>query len=207
MTRSCPLPVDWLDFLDGVGELELADHLSGCSSCQVLVNSLRHDTPATVPADWAATFMGRTEAVWHEDRPTNPAPAEFWFSAADFRAGRVVGWTREAQRCFELCVSRGRPGAGADHQPPRPRSPRMARCCAGSFRYRGRDRNRPPARCRRELARRSLAGAVRASAQGRSRATGYTRGLALRDRRKHVVRRARRRGRRRPVGCAAPAPR
>jgi len=84
MTRSCPLPVDWLDYLDGEGEPELAEHLAGCRSCQALVASLQAHAPATVPSDWTDEFVGRTDAVWHEDRPAKPAPAEFWFSAADF---------------------------------------------------------------------------------------------------------------------------
>jgi hypothetical protein len=90
MTRSCPLPVDWLDYLDGEREPELAEHLAGCRSCQVLVASLQAEIPTTVPADWSEAFTGRTDAVWHEDRPANPAPAEFWFSAADFDLDQVV---------------------------------------------------------------------------------------------------------------------
>jgi hypothetical protein len=90
MTRSCPLPVDWLDYLDGEGEPELAEHLAGCRSCQALVASLRTETPTTVPTDWSEAFTGRTDAVWNEDRPTNPAPAEFWFSAADFELDELI---------------------------------------------------------------------------------------------------------------------
>jgi hypothetical protein len=90
MTRSCPLPVDWLDYLDGEGEPELAEHLAGCRSCQVLVASLQAETPTTVPTDWTEAFSGRTDAVWHADRPANPAPAEFWFSAPDFELDELI---------------------------------------------------------------------------------------------------------------------
>lgn len=90
MTRSCPLPVDWLDHLDGEGESELAEHLAGCRSCQTLVASLREKTPTTIPADWSEAFTGRTDAFWHEDRPTNPAPGEFWFSAPDFEMDELI---------------------------------------------------------------------------------------------------------------------
>ena len=90
MTRTCPLPVDWLDYLDGEGKPDLTAHLASCRSCQVLVASLRAEPPTTVPTDWADAFTGRTDAVWNEDRPTNPAPAEFWFSASDFELDEVV---------------------------------------------------------------------------------------------------------------------
>jgi hypothetical protein len=82
--------VDWLDYLDGFGDPDLGEHLAGCLSCQAVVASLRAETPSTVPSDWAEAFTGRTDAVWQEDRPANPAPAEFWFSAASFELADVI---------------------------------------------------------------------------------------------------------------------
>jgi hypothetical protein len=77
--------VDWLDYLDGDGERSLAEHLSGCVSCQTLVGSLRDDGQKTsVTSDWANTFVGRTDAVWHEQRGKQPTRGEFWFSAPRF---------------------------------------------------------------------------------------------------------------------------
>lgn len=90
MTHSCPLPVDWLDYLDDEGELGLAEHLASCRSCQTLIASLRVDPRPTFDPQWAAGFKRRTDAIWHEDRPACPAPAEFWFSSADFEIGQVI---------------------------------------------------------------------------------------------------------------------
>jgi hypothetical protein len=83
MTRSCPLPVDWLDYLDGDGLPELAAHLAVCPSCRVLVGSLEGSPAPSVSSDWAAPFAEHLEHVWREDRPKTPALAEFWFSASD----------------------------------------------------------------------------------------------------------------------------
>lgn len=91
MIRSCPPPVDWLDYLDGESEPQLSQHLQGCRSCEVLVESLRTDVPAAVPASWSQHFTERTDAVWHHDRPSNAEPAEFWFSASDFDLDALVG--------------------------------------------------------------------------------------------------------------------
>lgn len=89
MTRSCPLPVDWLDYLDG-GDPSLTEHLATCRSCQELVASLRAGVPHTIPQRWTDGIVGRTDAVWPNTiEPTRapPSPAEFWFSAADFVIG------------------------------------------------------------------------------------------------------------------------
>jgi hypothetical protein len=86
--------VDWLDYLEGLGEPELAEHLAGCQSCQTLVASLRAEGPAQVSTDWSKDFKGRVDAVWSEDRPTKPTPAEFWFSASDFDLTQVAVETK-----------------------------------------------------------------------------------------------------------------
>ena len=83
MMRRCPLPVDWLDYLDG-DQPDLKHHLDECLTCQAMVASLRLQPVASLDQAWAKPFVGQMNAVWHEDRPMTPAPAEFWFSAADY---------------------------------------------------------------------------------------------------------------------------
>ena len=89
MMRGCPLPVDWLDYLDGERQ-DLKDHLYECLACQALVASLRSQPVAPIDHAWASPFVGKLEAVWHEDRPATPARAEFWFSASDFALPTAV---------------------------------------------------------------------------------------------------------------------
>src|SRR3954453_4741943 len=87
MTYSCPLPVDWLDYLEG-SRSDLSGHLAECPSCRAVIASLA-DT--SVPTGWANPFVGRTDAVWHEDKPAQPAVAEFWFSTPAFEIDHVPG--------------------------------------------------------------------------------------------------------------------
>lgn len=100
MTHSCPLPVDWLDYLEGDGEPQLTAHLADCPSCRALVASLIEGSGLASPqegsetasdnTDWFTAFFGAMDAVWQEDRPERPAPAQFWFSASDFELDDVV---------------------------------------------------------------------------------------------------------------------
>ncbi len=83
MTHVCPLPVDWLEYLQGAEEIPMTRHLEGCGSCRTLVEDLQPEQP--MPIGWATSFVGITDAVWQEDRPAKPAPAEFWFSAPSFQ--------------------------------------------------------------------------------------------------------------------------
>ena len=91
MTHSCPLPVDWFDYLDGNGDPSLAEHVTTCRSCQALVASLKAaHTEAPLSQSWTADIIGRTDAVWrdaHQPTPEPPSPAEFWFSASDYDFG------------------------------------------------------------------------------------------------------------------------
>jgi hypothetical protein len=84
MSPICPLPVDWLDYLSGDGERSLAEHLNECVSCQTLLASLADTQGSSFNSDWANAFVGRTDAVWHEQSGKQPTRGEFWFSAPRF---------------------------------------------------------------------------------------------------------------------------
>jgi hypothetical protein len=88
MMPGCPLPVDWLDYLDG-DRPDLKTHLDECLACHALVASLREQPVTSIKDHWAKSYIGNLEAVWHEDRPAMPALAEFWFSASDFALSSV----------------------------------------------------------------------------------------------------------------------
>jgi hypothetical protein len=108
MMRGCPLPVDWLDYLDG-DRPDLKRHLDECLTCQALVASLRSQPVASIDHGWANFFTGNLDAVWHEDRPATPAPAEFWFSAADYRLPSTFN-------TLDSVLERGFAYQGADRQ-------------------------------------------------------------------------------------------
>lgn len=70
MNSYCPLPVDWLDYLEGEANGAMGEHLSGCASCETLVRTMESHPPAVPAPQWI-------EGV---DRPSAPAwkaqPAE-----------------------------------------------------------------------------------------------------------------------------------
>jgi hypothetical protein len=88
MTHPCPLPVDWLDYIQGADESSMTRHLEVCGSCRTLLDRLEPEQPATTA--WAERFRCRTDAVWSEDRPAKPAPAEFWFSAPSYEMNEAA---------------------------------------------------------------------------------------------------------------------
>lgn len=88
MTHTCPLPVDWLDYIQGPGDTTMTRHLEDCGSCRTLLTHLQSEQPTST--GWAAPFLGATDAVWTEDRPAKPAPAEFWFSAPNFEPSHAM---------------------------------------------------------------------------------------------------------------------
>ncbi|MGH2904056.1 MAG: hypothetical protein ACRDK7_10795 [Solirubrobacteraceae bacterium] len=87
MTYPCPLPVDWLDYIQGAREGSMTRHLGACGSCRKLLDQLGSQQP--VSTAWAQEFRCRTDAVWGEDRPAKPAPAEFWFSSPSFEMDKT----------------------------------------------------------------------------------------------------------------------
>lgn len=90
MDQRCPLPIDWLEYLEGRSEFTvgLENHLAECPSCRVLLATLKAAPVTTVKNDWAASFRGRLDGVWHEERPQTPARAEFWFSSSGYELPR-----------------------------------------------------------------------------------------------------------------------
>jgi len=76
----CPLPVDWLDYLDGGASEELGAHLRECVPCQLLVATLRHDLPSR--ANTSAVDLRHTHSWphWREDKPHSPTLGDIWWS-------------------------------------------------------------------------------------------------------------------------------
>src|SRR5690348_7916015 len=74
---ECPLPIDWLDWLEQPSDPRLTEHLEGCRSCQILVSLLRCnelELPALEPPAATAPIAFETPA-------TRPAEGEVWVTA------------------------------------------------------------------------------------------------------------------------------
>jgi hypothetical protein len=76
----CPLPIDWLEFVEGRDDYQFALHLAACRPCQILVAELRSQSrerlrPSRLPSAnewprWSETLLPKTEAHFGEIRWT-----------------------------------------------------------------------------------------------------------------------------------------
>lgn len=60
----CPLPIDWLEFIESGGPETLAAHLDECPSCQTLVASLRSSGDLGDLGDWLSKVDLTQAVVW-----------------------------------------------------------------------------------------------------------------------------------------------
>lgn len=80
MTPSpCPLPVDWLDYIEGQTTAELDQHLRECASCTLAVAALTAQDPELSDDSWVAT-LPVLEPVRRE-RGVEPSFGEFYFAS------------------------------------------------------------------------------------------------------------------------------
>lgn len=75
----CPLPIDWLEYLEGVRSEELASHLPECRACRVLVEELGRERrpqlqPSRVPS-------GDSWPHWREVQAPCADFADIWWTA------------------------------------------------------------------------------------------------------------------------------
>lgn len=84
MSNRCPLPIDWLDYLEGDRPEGVESHLHACPSCREAL-SLLEQQPGRVPSeDWAVGLAHLNAARLVEETAAAPAPAELWFSAGEW---------------------------------------------------------------------------------------------------------------------------
>ena len=77
----CPLPIDWLEYLEGAGSGNLASHIRECRPCQILVEELRREQADHVRLRAARLPTGELWPHWHETKSAPPALGEIWWSA------------------------------------------------------------------------------------------------------------------------------
>lgn len=88
MQVSCPLPIDWLDFLEGDRSAASPGHLDQCPSCREVVSILK------ARLDQVPRVTGWTEGIdlhatkpWPEKRLPEARQGEIWLSATSFLEG------------------------------------------------------------------------------------------------------------------------
>src|SRR3954454_1600063 len=82
MSSTCPLPVDWLDYLEGDKTDDMTAHLRVCPSCRQVLASLS-EQPGRIPEpDWAERFAHAPSGLLVEEEVSEPSVAELWLSAS-----------------------------------------------------------------------------------------------------------------------------
>ena len=77
----CPLPVDWLEYLEGAPSDTLASHLRECRPCQLLVEELRRDLPLRRQLSVPHIPLADSWPRWHEAKSPSPVFGDIWWSA------------------------------------------------------------------------------------------------------------------------------
>src|SRR4051812_9091158 len=84
---KCPLPIDWLEWLQEPPHPPPSEHLEGCRSCQILV-SLLGRSELDLPALESPT---NATSIAFEAPATRPSEGEVWVTApADVDGDRAI---------------------------------------------------------------------------------------------------------------------
>lgn len=81
----CPLPIDWLDYLEGVLDAPDASHLRTCGSCREVVAALRSQQPGSVGSRTVAA--PKSFSAWTAIGKTRPSPGEVWLTVNAMQDG------------------------------------------------------------------------------------------------------------------------
>jgi len=79
---TCPLPIDWLDFLEDNDLPELADHLSKCRSCQEVVSRLRSAAAQSIPVSGLSAIGPKLVP----QEVTSVAPGDMFVTSDSFKS-------------------------------------------------------------------------------------------------------------------------
>lgn len=79
----CPLPIDWLDFLEGRPSEAKADHLDMCVSCAALVNRLQQSA-GQAPVKAISWVQEPSLSSWKEGSQPDVAFGQIWLCAPNF---------------------------------------------------------------------------------------------------------------------------
>src|SRR5882672_12140013 len=84
----CPLPIDWLEYLEGAGSSDLASHLLKCLPCQILVDELRRDERPS----FRSANLPPADSWPHWTEVKEPAPrfGDIWWTVSSVESGREL---------------------------------------------------------------------------------------------------------------------
>src|SRR5436305_1937095 len=82
----CPLPIDWLEYLEGAVSSDLASHLSTCRPCQILVDELRRDKRPSLRR--ANLPESDSWPRWNEAKDAVPRFGDIWWTTSSLAAHR-----------------------------------------------------------------------------------------------------------------------
>lgn len=106
MSNRCPLPIDWLDFVETGGPDSLRAHLENCPSCQRLVASLRDEAKDDDLSDWLSGIELGNAVVWRPQPAKSPSFGQLVLNAARY-AGDDTEYD-QAPRLLFLTLDEGR---------------------------------------------------------------------------------------------------
>lgn len=86
MSNHCPLPIDWLDFVETGGPDSLSSHLERCPSCQRLVASLRDEAKDDDLGDWLSGVELGIAVVWRPQQARSLSFGQLVLNAARYAA-------------------------------------------------------------------------------------------------------------------------
>src|SRR5947209_5154642 len=81
MDRRCPLPVDWLDFLENRPSSASAAHLGDCPSCKALLELLGSQPSLS---KHGSELVGMTTPAWQWTASQGANPGDLWLCHATF---------------------------------------------------------------------------------------------------------------------------
>jgi hypothetical protein len=98
MIMQCPLPIDWLEYVEGAGSEALELHLHECLSCQLLVAKLKAEHRPILGAGQIHSASAWPQ--WAESREVFPKLGDVWWTRLASGAGKT-----SAIRLLVLVVS------------------------------------------------------------------------------------------------------
>jgi hypothetical protein len=89
---DCPLPIDWLDHLEGrESEVDLDAHLADCPRCQALVAELREQSVGVELAPYSGSAL-EDAPCWQEQERPQVAVGEVWLTRAELANNYANLW-------------------------------------------------------------------------------------------------------------------
>ena len=85
---QCPLPIDWIEYVEGAASDVLTHHLKECGVCRLLVDELRQHRREQLIKPRIP--IGQKWPAWPESRPAQPSFGELWWISSSLISGGVA---------------------------------------------------------------------------------------------------------------------